>query len=110
MHFTDDSCTTWQELSSVVSDPATAYVSDTEPVAPPDPARFVFKRFNPDDKSAAGLFARAPRSPNGGDAELGELCVDIDITGDPTPSRADVELTTRLREVATSLGFRFSTT
>jgi hypothetical protein len=54
-------------------DPATAYVSDTEPVAPSDPTRFVFKPFNPDDKSAAGLFARALRSPNGGDAELGQL-------------------------------------
>jgi len=54
-------------------DPATAYVSDTEPVAPPKPERFVFKPFSPDDKSAAGLFARAVRSRNGGDAELGEL-------------------------------------
>ena len=54
-------------------DPATAYVSDTEPVAPPGPARFTFKPFNPDDDSAAGLFARAVRSPSGGDAEMGQL-------------------------------------
>jgi hypothetical protein len=60
-------------LGRTPPDPATAYVSDTEPVAPPGPARFTFKPFNPNDDSAAGLFARAVRSPNGGDAELGQL-------------------------------------
>ncbi len=54
-------------------DPATAYLSDNEPVAPPEPARFRFAPFNPDNQSPQALFWRAARSPNGGNAELTQL-------------------------------------
>ncbi len=56
-----------------LSDLSTAYVSDTEPAPPPESGRFTFAPFNPDDGSAQGLFARAFRSPTGGEAELALL-------------------------------------
>ena len=54
-------------------DPATEYISDTEPAPLPETARFTFAPFDPADGSAPGLFARATRSPNGGDPELALL-------------------------------------
>jgi hypothetical protein len=68
---TDLKCGDW--MRSRTPDPTTAYVSDTEPAPPPDAARFAFAPFNPEDDSAQGLFARAMRSPTGGDAEVAQL-------------------------------------
>jgi hypothetical protein len=64
-------CGDW--MHSPTPDPTTAYISDTEPARPPEAARFAFAPFDPADSSAPGLFARATRSPTGGDAELALL-------------------------------------
>jgi hypothetical protein len=64
-------CGDW--MHSATPDPTTAYISDTEPAPPPEAARFTFAPFDPADGSAQGLFARATRSPTGGDAELALL-------------------------------------
>jgi hypothetical protein len=54
-------------------DPTTAYVSDNEPVAPPDPVGFGFKPFMPDDGTAVGLLVRVRRSPQDSDTALAQL-------------------------------------
>ncbi len=64
-------CGGW--MQSTTPDPATMYVSETEPAPPPEAARFTFTPFNPADDSAQGLFARVARSSTGGDAELALL-------------------------------------
>ncbi|HSY41829.1 MAG TPA: M23 family metallopeptidase [Polyangia bacterium] len=69
--YADLKCGDW--LHSSAPDPATAYVSDNEPVVPPELARFRFAPSNPDAKSPQAIFQRVFRSQTGGNAELAEL-------------------------------------
>jgi hypothetical protein len=55
---------------STLPDPKTAYVSDTEPAAAPEPVRFSFAPFNEGTASANDLYARAFQD---GDASLAKL-------------------------------------
>ncbi len=66
----DLKCGDWTHAPA--PDPTTAYVSDNEPVPPPEPGRFRFApSINP--LSPQALFQRAARSPTGGNAELAQL-------------------------------------
>ncbi len=74
-------CGDW--MNSPAPDPATVYVSENEPVAPPNPVRFGFapsKPPDPDDqRSADGLFRRAVDSPADQDAALAQLRALADV-------------------------------
>ena len=73
----DLKCGDW--MHAPAPDPATAYVSDNEPVPPTDPARFRFAPFNPDRQSPQAIFQRVFRTTTGGSAELAQLRVLPDV-------------------------------
>jgi hypothetical protein len=64
---------------SVSPDAETAYLSDTAPVAPPDPNRFAFFPFKPEDGSALGLLTRLRLNPQDSNSALAQLRALADV-------------------------------
>jgi hypothetical protein len=58
---------------SASPDPETAYLSDTAPVAPPNPNRFGFLPFKAEDGSALGLLERVRMYPQDSNTALAQL-------------------------------------